>query len=138
MSKATFIQKNYLTIRRLIPVSYTHLDVYKRQLTPIEGLRGLSFQLGARTVSIDASEQTILQALAAIREAGFDPKPIASSDASAIMEDPVARGLWRLGLALSLAVASELLEFLAPEPGLLLSLIPVSLCIRDRGSARHY
>ena len=90
----------------------------RRALTPIEGLRGLSFQLGARTVSIDASEQTILQALAAIREAGFDPKPIASSDASAIMEDPVARGLWRLGFALSLAVAAELLDFLAPETGI--------------------
>ena len=41
-----------------------------------------------------------------------------ASDASAIMEDPVARGLWRLGFALSLAVAAELLDFLAPETGI--------------------
>ena len=86
----------------------------RRALAPVSGVRGLSFQLGARTVTIDAPEPVMPLALIAIREAGFDPKPVASVS-SGIIAEPVSGGLWRLGIALSLAIAAELLDFFAPE-----------------------
>ena len=89
----------------------------RRALEPIEGVSGLSFQLGARTVTIDAAEDAMSKALAAIRQAGFDPQPVASSGQAVGQAVSVSRGLWRLGIALSLAVAAELLDFLAPETG---------------------
>lgn len=87
----------------------------RRALEPIKGVLGLSFQLGARTLTIDTIEGALTQALTAIRQAGFDPQPVASSDPSATTDATVSRGLWRLGIALSLAVGAELLDFLAPE-----------------------
>ena len=86
----------------------------RRALAPVSGVRGLSFQLGARTVTIDAPELVMPLALIAIREAGFDPQPVASMSPGVIAE-PVSGGLWRLGIALSLAIAAELLDFFAPE-----------------------
>ena len=86
----------------------------RRALAPVSGVRGLSFQLGARTVTIDAPEPVMPLALIAIREAGFDPQPVASMSPGVIAE-PVSGGLWRLGIALSLAIAAELLDFFAPE-----------------------
>ena len=86
----------------------------RRALAAVSGVRGLSFQLGARTVTIDAPEPVMPLALIAIREAGFDPKPVASVS-SGIIAEPVSGGLWRLGIALSLAIAAELLDFFAPE-----------------------
>ena len=47
----------------------------RRALEPLDGIRSLGFQLGARTLSIDAIESVYPLALAAIRNAGFDPKP---------------------------------------------------------------
>ena len=44
----------------------------RRALEPIPNIRSLGFQLGARTLRIDAAEETYPLALAAIREAGFD------------------------------------------------------------------
>ena len=49
----------------------------RRALESIAGVRGLGFQLGARTLTIDAPDAVIPQALAAIRKAGFDPQPVA-------------------------------------------------------------
>jgi Cd2+/Zn2+-exporting ATPase len=87
----------------------------RRALTPVSGVRGLSFQLGARTVIIDAPEGVIPQALEAIRKAGFDPQPVALVNSAVTAEAPVSDGLWRLGIALSLAIVAELLDFFAPE-----------------------
>ena len=87
----------------------------RRALAPVSGVRGLSFQLGARTVTIDAPEQVIPEALIAIREAGFDPQPAATVNAGVIAEPLASRGLWRLGIALALAIAAEILDFFAPE-----------------------
>src|SRR5574344_3051415 len=52
----------------------------RRALEPLEGIRSLGFQLGARTLKIDAEESTFPLALDAIRKAGFDPQPVASSE----------------------------------------------------------
>lgn len=49
----------------------------RRALEPISGVRGLGFQLGARTLTIDAPEDVIPEAVAAIRKAGFNPEPAA-------------------------------------------------------------
>ena len=48
----------------------------RRALDGIAGIRALSFQLGQRTLAIDAPLPAIEQALAAIRKAGFDPQPV--------------------------------------------------------------
>ena len=45
----------------------------RHALANLPGLRSLSFQLGARTLAIDASAESIPQALDAIRKAGFKP-----------------------------------------------------------------
>jgi Cd2+/Zn2+-exporting ATPase len=85
----------------------------------VSGLRGLRFQLAARTVAIDAPPSVMPQVLAAIRRVGFDPQPVAQegveAQAHAHAHLPGAEGLARLGLALGLAVAAELLAFLAPD-----------------------
>jgi Cd2+/Zn2+-exporting ATPase len=47
----------------------------RRALEPITGIRSLGFQLGARTLRIEASEEAYALALDAIRKAGFDPQP---------------------------------------------------------------
>lgn len=87
----------------------------RRALAKVPGLGGLSFQLGARTVTMNASDDVIPQALEAIRNAGFDPQPVAAIDQAALPERPIGQGLWRLGVGLVLAVAAELLAFFAPE-----------------------
>ena len=87
----------------------------RRALAPVTGVRGLSFQLGARIVTIDAPDALIPEALLAIRKAGFDPQPVANDGPAPGAIAPVSRGLWRLGFGLALAIAAELLAFFAPE-----------------------
>jgi len=48
----------------------------RHALAKLPGLRSLSFQLGARTLAIDAPAESIPQALDAIRKAGFKPVPV--------------------------------------------------------------
>ncbi|MBY4594358.1 heavy metal translocating P-type ATPase [Ottowia caeni] len=54
----------------------------RRALEPLDGIRSLGFQLGARTLKIDAAESAYPLALDAIRKAGFDPQPVAAALAS--------------------------------------------------------
>jgi Cd2+/Zn2+-exporting ATPase len=98
----------------------------RRALEPIAGIRSLGFQLGARTLRIDASEEAYATALDAIRKAGFDPQP-AQTGASAQAdghhhaghdhshEGSFGSGATRLAAALVLAVAAEAVSFFAPE-----------------------
>ena len=51
----------------------------RRALEPIDGIRSLGFQLGARTLKIDAEDRALLLSLDAIRKAGFDPQPVAAA-----------------------------------------------------------
>lgn len=87
----------------------------RRALAGVSGLRSLGFQLAARTLTINAPGEVMLQALDAIRQVGFDPQPIASRGPDAHDHTPASEGMGRLGLALLLAVAAELLAFLAPQ-----------------------
>lgn len=98
----------------------------RRALEPLDGIRSLGFQLGARTLSIDATESAYPLALAAIRKAGFDPQPVAATigtqggEASEHAEGDdhghgFAGGMSRLVVALVLATGAELLSFFAPD-----------------------
>ena len=93
----------------------------RRALEPLSGIHGLSFQLGARTLAIDAPDDLIRQALEVIRRAGFDPQPIqlrgdepshAENDGH---EHNFPSGISRLVGALVLAVLAESASFFAPD-----------------------
>jgi Zn2+/Cd2+-exporting ATPase len=98
----------------------------RRALEPVPGIRSLSFQLGARTLGIDADDQAFPLALEAIRKAGFHPEPMVSQNTVEAQareghgelhdhDHELGGGIARLGMALGLAVAAELTEFFAPE-----------------------
>ena len=102
----------------------------RRALEGLPGIRSLSFQLGARTLTIDADAQHLQPALAAMRKIGFDPQPFSASRARVNHEDGLGAhdysdaqvddehgagsGMWRPGAALGLAAAAEALSFFAP------------------------
>ncbi len=109
----------------------------RRALEPIAGIRTLSFQLGARTLAIDADAVALQPALEAIRRAGFSPQPVADntrrSDAANAPSDESHEGndhhdhdhssesgsswseVTRYVAALAFAVAAEALSFFAPD-----------------------
>ena len=105
----------------------------RRALAEVPGLRSLQFQLAARTLHIDAAGAAIPRALDAIRRAGFDPQPVKPSSPGGHGHAPASNWLWRLGLALFLAVAAELLAFFAPQTlvfkgvGMALSAVAIGL-----------
>jgi len=99
----------------------------RRALEPIAGIRSLGFQLGARTLRIDATDAACSVALDAIRKAGFDPQPVVPG--ATLPKGEASRdyshghgaghdhgsGIPRLAAALLLAAAAEGLSFLAPD-----------------------
>ena len=102
----------------------------RRALEPIPNIRSLGFQLGARTLRIDADEDAYPLALAAIQKAGFDPKPVTvagsnhaqgekgdEGDDHSHGHEPqgLGSGISRLVMALLLATGAEAISFLAPE-----------------------
>jgi Cd2+/Zn2+-exporting ATPase len=95
----------------------------RRAVEGVPGILGLRFQLGERSLRIDAEPQAALHAVEAIRKSGFKvhawPDAPASADAGGAPgdEDDAASGsgLPRLLSALALATAAEALSFLAPD-----------------------
>ena len=99
----------------------------RRALEPIPNVRSLGFQLGARTLRIDADEESYPLALAAIRKAGFDPKPVTAAASNHAQGDEgddhshdhqpqgFGSGISRLVMALLLATGAEAISFFAPE-----------------------
>ena len=96
----------------------------RRALEPLAGIRLLRFQLGARTLTIDADPKDLHQALEAIRKAGFDPKPLTPTapheDAGEGAHDHdhdhgFEVGIRRMGTALGMAIAAEAVSFFAPD-----------------------
>ncbi len=99
----------------------------RRALDKIAGIKGLNFQLGARTVAITAPDDVIPLAVKAIQAAGYEPTPVSKrsdESASAHSEDDghdhdQATGVGRLALALVLAIGAESLDFFASDaPGM--------------------
>lgn len=102
----------------------------RHALAKLPGLRSLRFQLGARTLAIDAPAESIPQALEAIRKAGF--KPVTVSGAANGIEFahgnhdqchsghgrsggvPLPVGWSRYALALVLAFGAESISYFAP------------------------
>ncbi len=114
----------------------------RRAVDGIAGIRALTFQLGQRTLMLDAPAPAVALAVAAIRKAGFDPQPvaaIASASTRGHLDQhhadhdndhdhaqphdhdhgpdlaPASTGRLRLGLALAFALGAEALGFLAPD-----------------------
>ncbi len=91
----------------------------RRAVDKVPGIRGLSFQLGQRTLVIDADAPAVEQALAAIRQSGFDPVPLAAPGAHAEGDGhdhgAPSEGMGRLIAALGLAAASEGIGFFLPD-----------------------
>ena len=93
----------------------------RHALSGVDGIRGLQFLLGRRTLAIDADAPAVGAAVAAIRRVGFDPEPLPRADAAAGPPAGEAspagwpdRRLLRLGAALLLAIVAELIDFFAP------------------------
>ena len=97
-------------------------------LEPIDGIKSLIFQLGARTLAIQAPEDKIPLAVAAIQKAGYEITPVSAAKGGDHAEDGhdhdaddhdhgVAESPWRLGIALGLAVCAEGLEFMGLSSG---------------------
>jgi len=102
----------------------------RRALEPIAGIRSLGFQLGARTLRIEASEGAYPLALEAIRKAGFNPQPASAGNTSQTDDHAghdhghthdhndghgFGSGATRLVAALVLAVSAEAVSFFAPD-----------------------
>jgi len=97
----------------------------RRAVTHITDIRAMTFQLGPRTMAIDAPPASVEQALVAIRKAGFDPQPVPEPGAAAASgagagsehhEHGTGSGAaWRLAGALALAISAELVGFFAPD-----------------------
>ena len=101
----------------------------RRAVDAVPGIKALRFQLGARTLGIQATEQALPLALDAIRKAGFDPQPLSVTGGTGVEANgdhagrdhdhdstqTVGEGGTRLALALGLAVLAEGLGFFAPE-----------------------
>ncbi|MCW5653654.1 heavy metal translocating P-type ATPase [Hydrogenophaga sp.] len=108
----------------------------RHALADLPGLKGLHFQLGARTLTIDAPADSMPDALTLIRRAGFKPEalaPLEGGPAHALDDghdhaNPQGgwRGLTRYVLALVLAAGAELIAYLAP-PGWLASVSGMAL-----------
>lgn len=106
----------------------------RRALEPFSDLNNLRFDLGRRTLTLDAQGARLEQAVAAIRKAGFQPEVLGapsqgqgSTDTSSSGHDHdgaepgshpsgswLGEGLPRLVLALVFAIAAEGLSFFAP------------------------
>ncbi|WP_341677281.1 cation-translocating P-type ATPase [Niveibacterium sp. SC-1] len=91
----------------------------RRALEPIPGIRSLRFQLSARILTVDASDEALQAALEAIRGAGFDPQRIAETPSakgdSSDHEPHASEGIFRLAGALALAIAAEGIAYFAPD-----------------------
>ncbi len=100
----------------------------RRAVEGISGIRALTFQLGQRSLALDAPGPALELAVAAIRKAGFDPQPLAEGKPGAAPEHAAddghdhgqdnafgPAGYGRLGMALLLAIAAELVGYFAPD-----------------------
>ena len=109
----------------------------RNALEPIGGIRGLRFQLGARTLAIDAPATLMPQILDEIRKAGFDPQPvpIEKDDGPENTDDEhgLTIGLARLVGAMVLAIGAETISFFAPDTqawkvfGMLVAVLAIGL-----------
>ncbi|WP_313570129.1 heavy metal translocating P-type ATPase [Comamonas terrigena] len=95
----------------------------RRALDPISGIRGLRFQLVQRTLKIDADDDSLAAALAAIRAAGFEPQLLTEAPSKTVghladdgHDHNMGQGTTpKLVAALVLAIVAEGIGYFAPE-----------------------
>ena len=87
----------------------------RRAVEHIDAIAGLRFDLSARTVRIDAPEDTQPTIVAAISKAGFASEPVTPGKPNGKGRGIIPRGIPVLATALVLALGSELLAYLMPE-----------------------
>ncbi|WP_259373514.1 heavy metal translocating P-type ATPase [Aquincola tertiaricarbonis] len=97
----------------------------RRAVEGIAGIRALTFQLGQRSLALDAPGPAVELAVAAMRKAGFDPQPLAAPQPGATpghadADDGHDHGVQQasygpLGMALALAIVAELVGYFAPD-----------------------
>lgn len=104
----------------------------RQAVASLSGIRSMSFQLGARTMAMDAPAAVVEQALIAIRKAGFDPQPLLStapaSDSGHGGIGEMSSGLRRMALALALACLAEAVAYVATS-GLPATLAEMALAV---------
>ncbi|MCP5322253.1 MAG: cation-translocating P-type ATPase [Pseudomonadales bacterium] len=84
----------------------------------VDGLRALHFDLGQRTLRIDADAAALPTILALIRKAGFDPQALSGSAGTVAATDAgPSREKLRLVLAVLLAGCAEAVVLLVPAGG---------------------
>lgn len=117
-------QATILNVRDLATLRIDEMDCaaeeaeIRRVLGKIETIRSLRFNLGKRELGIDADSNSVIQAVEAIRKAGFTPELIdAEADSQNITEPE--KGFWaswgKLLGALVLALIAEALDFAFPD-----------------------
>jgi Cd2+/Zn2+-exporting ATPase len=107
----------------------------RRALDKIAGIKSLNFQLGARTVAINAPADVLALAVAAIQKAGYEASALGEATRAASTPDDAngdaaddhaghdhdhghGTGVKRLAAALALAIGAEGLHFFASDvPG---------------------
>lgn len=101
----------------------------RNALSKVEGVRGLRFALGARTLEIGGEEAVQAQAVAAISKAGFEIQPLAAATLKDSGGDDhgIDSGFVRPTLGLVLAIGAESIEFFAPEASQVLKIVGMSL-----------
>ena len=115
----------------------------RRALDKVVGIKSLNFQLGARTVAINAPADVLPLAVKAIQSAGYEPTPVTAGASNAAADGSHASGhdhaghdhdhgdehaqtgehdhgeqstsVIRLGAALALALGAEALHFFASD-----------------------
>lgn len=89
----------------------------RQAVAGLTDIRSMSFQLGARTIAIDAPPDVVSLALVAIRKAGFDPQPLlpaaSTPDSDHRSASSLSAGLRKMVLALVLACAAEAVAYAA-------------------------
>ncbi len=81
-------------------------------LADIEGIRRLDFRLAERTLTVDASEETVGRVASRLRDAGFPNERLdATPDAAPTLADSLRKPL----MALACALAAELVHLLLPD-----------------------
>lgn len=87
----------------------------RRALEKVDGIKSLSFALGARTLTIAGEEPAQVAAVTAIRGAGFEIEKLAADADHADDHGIEDKGFVRPALGLGLAIAAEAIDYFAPD-----------------------
>jgi Cd2+/Zn2+-exporting ATPase len=101
-------------------------------LGSVVGILNVTFQLGQRTLDFEGTPEAALEVQQKLKQAGHPATPVESTTA-AINDHHVSESVPKLGAALALAVAAELIDYFAPHTfawrglGLAIALVAIGL-----------